>query len=380
MIERQKRPFYIIAHNPNTIEEAREYLNKGVNAIEPDILHVDGTFYVCHHALPSYEGIPTVQEYLRDLKALLLDREYDLSLMIWDMKETDFDINDFVEIVRENFSGAPFDAITMLITHGDAHEFVNRYNGKYDNIAVGVDESNVPPAELEEIFRNGGQTNISYADGITTFLAKPGVYGNIISALSCRDKNEPGTFGFIYTWVLAKEASMRRYLDTYLDGIMVDPPAVERLRKLVTGEPYNEIYRLATNGDNPFKKTPIPHYQLDIKTSGKLGAGTDARIIFTLAGSNSRSLKSLPVNGNDWGAFERGTITQVLLEGIDVGEIESLTIEPITAGLTAAWLPESITVNSNWLQSPVSFDFSDSDNEWVRKKTGPLVKYPTAVA
>src|SRR6185437_2634689 len=33
-----KRPFYIIGHNPNTIEEARGDLDAGANALEPDIM------------------------------------------------------------------------------------------------------------------------------------------------------------------------------------------------------------------------------------------------------------------------------------------------------------------------------------------------------
>src|SRR5688572_2993232 len=343
-MERQKRPFYIIGHNPNTIEEAQEYLDKGANALEPDILHVDGIFYVCHHALPSYDGVPTVQEYLQALESLLRRREYDLSLMIFDMKETDFDVNDFIGIVKANFSSYFFNTVTMLITHGDAHDFVNRYDGRYDNIGVGVDESNMPPSELEQIFKGGGQRNFSYADGITTFLAKPGVYGNITAAQACCDQNAPASFGFIYTWVLSHKASMRRYLDTYIDGIMVDPDAVSDLRTLVTASPYNEVYRLATNGDNPFKRSQCPRYCLEINTSKKFLSGTDAMILFTLTGTDKRSIKSLPFNGKEWGALERGSVTNVWLEGIDVGEIESLTIEALTDGAGSAWLPERITV------------------------------------
>jgi hypothetical protein len=264
----------------------------------------------------------------------------------------------------------------MLITHGDAHDFVNKYDGRYDNIGVGVDESNVPPAELELIFKNGGQKNFSYADGITTFLAKPGVYENITKAQACHDQNAPRSFNFIYTWVLSHEASMRRYLDTYIDGIMVDPPAVEDLRKLVTSAPYDKVYRLATNGDNPFKRSPAPRYRLEINTSKKFLSGTDATLLFTLTGTDKRLIQSLPFNGKEWGALERGSVTNVWLEGQDVGEIESLTISPLTDGIGSAWLPESVTVESKLLDAPVTFNFNQSDEDWISKKGGPVVKYP----
>ncbi|HYY94998.1 MAG TPA: hypothetical protein VE713_10795 [Pyrinomonadaceae bacterium] len=33
----QKRKFYIIAHNPNTLREAEDFLKADANALEPDI-------------------------------------------------------------------------------------------------------------------------------------------------------------------------------------------------------------------------------------------------------------------------------------------------------------------------------------------------------
>ena len=65
---RKKRPFYIVAHNPNSLEETKEFLEKGVNALEPDVINVDGTFYISHLHLPSYSKTHTLAEYLQGLK------------------------------------------------------------------------------------------------------------------------------------------------------------------------------------------------------------------------------------------------------------------------------------------------------------------------
>jgi hypothetical protein len=376
-MQREKRPFYIIGHNPNTIEEAKGFLDNGANGLEPDIVYAEGRFYVCHNPMPSYENIPTVEMYLTELKELLLAKQYNLALMIWDMKETDFDPNELIALVKENFSGGPCDGVTMLLTHSDDHAFVNRYRGDYVNVGVGVDESDVAPAELEQIFKGGGQKNLSYADGIITFLDKPGIFKNITAAQQCRNQHKPGSFSLIYTWVLSQEASMRRYLDTYIDGIMVDVASVSKLKDLVSTTPYSDAYQLAQNGYNPFRAERIPGYWLTIKTSNKLFAGTDAKFIFTLKGNSGNALSSLPFNANTPGELERGSISQVFIEGADLGEIVSLEVEALTNGLDAGWLPEHITVESPLLEKPVHFDF-EARQDWVSKKKGVVIKTATA--
>ncbi|MEO6719594.1 MAG: PLAT/LH2 domain-containing protein [Ferruginibacter sp.] len=373
---RQKRPFFIIGHNPNTIDEAKDFLDKGANALEPDIVHANGQFYVSHSPQPSYENVPTVQGYLQELKSLLLNKQYNLALLIWDIKETDFDPNHFMDVVKQNFSGGPCNGVTMLMTNADDHDFLNRYKGGYDNVGVGVDESNTPPSMLGQIFKNGGQKNFSYADGITTFLTKPGVFKNIAEAQHCRIQNEPDSFTLIYTWVLSNKAAMRRYLDTYIDGIMVDAAAVKELNDLIITAPYNDVYELAQNGYNPFTVAPPPKYILSVETSGKFLAGTDATLLFTLTGASGLSLKSLPYNANTEGALERGTTTCITLEGMDLGEIKSLTVEALTDGIGNGWLPEKITLQSKLIDKEINFFFNENGTEeWVTKKTGAVIKF-----
>lgn len=376
-MQRQKRPFYIIGHNPNSIEEVKEYLDKGANALEPDIVHAGGKFYVTHQAHISYKGIPTVQDYLKALKELLLAEKYNLALLVWDMKNTDFDCNDFIGIVKENFSGEIFDGVAMLVTHGDDYGFLNRYKGYYPNTGIGVDESNVPAHQLQEIFASAGQRNFAYADGITTFLNKPGVFKNVSEALALRDGTDRSRFSFVYTWVLSLEGSMRRYLNAHIDGIFVDAGSVTRLKELMGEEMYSNAYTLAQNGYNPFMPVAIPKYRLGITTKNKFLAGTDAHFLFTLTGSSGVSLTSLPYNANAGGALERGTITYVAMEGVDVGEIKSLTVEAITSGLAAGWLPETIVVDSNCQQTATSFVFNTgASEEWITKHGGAVTKFP----
>jgi PLAT/LH2 domain-containing protein len=378
-MERKKRPFFIIGHNPNTIEEAREFLQHGANALEPDIVFADGQFYISHAAHLSYTNVPTLIEYLQELKALLLAEQYNLALIIWDIKTVNFDPNHFIDIVKENFSGEPFDGITMLITNDDDYGFLNQFIGRYPNVGVGMDESDIPPSEIEKIFKNANQRNFSYADGIITFLNKPGVYENINEALHCRFENEPDSFGLIYTWVLSRESSLRKYLDIYIDGIMVDVGSVSLLKELTANPPYNEVYEMAKNGYNPFAAAPIPKYKLSVETKDKFMAGTDAQILFTLTGISDQTLKSLPFDGSVAGALERGSISCLMLEGIDLGEIKCLGVEALTDGVGAGWLPGTITVESARLKKKVNFILNSGDKEeWVTKKGGRLTIFPAS--
>ena len=374
---RQKRPFFIIGHNPNTIEEAREFLQNGANALEPDIVCADGQYYVSHTRHLSYKNIPLLTEYLRELKAMLLAEQYNLALIIWDIKTVNFDPNHFMDTVKKHFSGEPFEGIIMLITNDDDYDFLNRFISRYQNVGIGLDESDIPPSQLEKIFKNANQRNFSYADGITTFLSKPGVYENITEAVNCRYENEPGSFGLIYTWVLSMKASICKYLDIYIDGIMVDVASVDLLKELIANPPYNEVYELAQNGYNPFVAVPIPKYKLSIETKDKFMAGTNAQILFTLTGNSGESLKSLPFDGSLAGALERGSITHVMLEGIDLGEIKCLAVEALTDGLGAGWMPGTITVESPNLKERLNFIFnSNGQEEWVTAKGGSLTKFP----
>jgi PLAT/LH2 domain len=375
---RIKRPFYIIGHNTNTLEETAECLSAGANALEPDVIHADGHFYISHAHPNDYSTVCTIEDYLDQLKAFITKEPVNLALIIFDLKDTNFDLDVLVQKVRTRFSGGPCDGVAMLFTHSDHYEFVSTYRATYDNVGIGVDESNMPPGKLERIFIESGHKNFAYADGITTFLTKPGVFQNICAAKACAYNHEPESFSLVYTWVLELEGSMKKYLNAYVDGIFVDPFSIKQLLNLLHSAPYKHAFELAVNGYNPFTAKPIPKYRLLVSTRDKMFAGTDAHVIFTLTGTDGSKLESLPFNGNLPGALEAGSETEVILEGIDFAEIQSLSIEMISDDLNAGWLPERILVNQRlsgktWLFEP------GHEECWISQKAGPVTLYPTSV-
>lgn len=373
-MNRQKRPFYIVAHNPNTIEEAKEFLDKGVNALEPDIIHVDGKFYISHDHLPSFDNTPTLAAYLQGLKKMMEENNYDLSLIIFDIKDTDFDINDLIGQVKQHFSGGICEGVAMLFTHSDATDFVMKYNKKYENVGIGVDESNAPPRELDEMFRKAGHTHYTYSDGVTTLLVKPGVYQNIIEAQNWRNAHPP-SFKLIYTWAITRVATLKQFLNTYIDGIFVDPGDVDNLQKLIAEDPYQQVFELAKNGYNPFTAAPIPKYRLKVETSDIFRAGTDAKILVTLHNPEGQTLQGLPFDSNSRGVLERNTTTMFGIEGADIGKIERITIEAISSDISSDWLPKRITVTSpGGEESVFEFQTEGKEAEWISKKGGAVTK------
>jgi hypothetical protein len=42
-----RRPFYIVGHNPNTLEEVAAFLDAGANALEPDVMKFSDSAVFC---------------------------------------------------------------------------------------------------------------------------------------------------------------------------------------------------------------------------------------------------------------------------------------------------------------------------------------------
>src|SRR5579872_3219632 len=144
-----KRQFYIIGHNPNTIDEALANLKAGANALEPDIhfdMDFDGHFYVYHDnwSYPN-SGVPTLKEYLQAIGAALkADSSLNLALIAFDLKpHYNFDINELYSLIRSNFSDE-FPGTAILTTVGEfagGNLLTKVQNNQRTNEAVGIDQS-----------------------------------------------------------------------------------------------------------------------------------------------------------------------------------------------------------------------------------------------
>ncbi len=378
----QKQKFYILGHNPNTLREAEEFLRAGANALEPDICFDaarPGRFFVSHGTIGSNEFIPenSLVTYLAGLRRLITDpgNDLNLALIAFDIKTPSFDINEFVGVVKENFSRFPVcEGVALLITVGDLSDigFLNAYDQTGENVAVGVDGEG-KPAEVEAAFRAGAQKGFAYANGSIVPGVKFGLFKSIMAAKAAQAAADEGDgFKLVYAWVINPEASVRGYLDIRVDGLIVDLHAVEGVLRVLKEERFAPVYELAPNGHNPFAAPPPPAYLLTIKTRDQHFAGTDVPVKFTLEGSAGRVETVLDCDFRD--VLERGETDFLTLEGEDVGEVKSLTVAEQEKGLNSGWLPESIRVESRLLQSPLNFNFGP--DEWLLFGQ-PITKTPS---
>jgi len=253
--------FYIIGHNPNTIEEAHEYLSNGANSIEPDICYhkdLPEKFYV-HEDI---EQIPdfiedmfrteyiSMKDYLNDLKKLLKENpQHDLKLIAFDLKpDYSYDINGLYKIIRENFSDEfPNVKILTTVSTSDAKDFLAGLKSQRANEAVGVDED-AEPEEVNNYFKERGM-NHNFGSGSSFFSPVREKYvEHIKTALRLRDDNG---FKLVHAWCVNDEDDMRVYLDLErpIDGILTDVPA--KLKKLIESHEYCTKFTLDFE-DNTF--------------------------------------------------------------------------------------------------------------------------------
>jgi hypothetical protein len=376
----QKQKFYILAHNPNTLEEAEDFLKAGANALEPDICfdaETDDRFFVSHGTLGSnpFTREHSLVTYLQGLERMLIDagNGYNLALIAFDIKTPAFDINEFVKVVFDNFSSHPVcSGVAILITVSSLSDigFLNAYDGTKANVGVGVDEEK-SARDVEAGFKNGAQKLITYANGSIVTDLKFGLFKSIMTAKSLQARSGGDGFKLVYTWVLARESPIRSYLDLHIDGIIVDVDVVPHLIEILGDEHFLPMYELAQTGYNPFAQSPPPTYLLTIRTRDASFAGTDVPVRFTLQGA-AGVLESV-LNADFRGVLEQGGEDHLTLEGEDIGGIISLTIAAQGSGLNPGWLPESITLESRQLPAPLTFHYGP--DEWLQLGH-PITKTP----
>ena len=238
------RPFYVIGHNPNKVDEALRCLADGANGLEPDVCYdPDTNSFSVHEQLPVlpkwlskwlYGGI-ALTDYLAQVADYLAGTpSANLALLAFDLKEPyTYDINLLLGLVKSNFSDRfPGVSILTTVSTSEGMRFLARAAAQRPNDFVGIDEY-LPPDEVFGFFQSTG-LRYTYANGTSVPLIPTTRYVKEISrALALRNSNpETGGPKLVYAWTVNSEASMRAYLDMDIDGLITDNiPALLQLLK-----------------------------------------------------------------------------------------------------------------------------------------------------
>jgi hypothetical protein len=255
------RRFYLIGHNPNSVAAAARCLEAGANAIEPDVCFESArdTFYV-HEKIPLipawilrlFRRRLTLRQYLAGLKAYLArtGRGRQLALIALDLKPPyTYDLNRLAALVEAEF-GADFPGTAILVTASDpdAMPWLATLAAGTPRRGVGVDQHATARA-VHEFFRTR-PLPYTYANGTSLPLVPTTWWLKHIRRAVALDASGPGAgFRLVYAWTVNARRSMRRFLDTEVDGTITDK--VARLRGLLRAE-YADQYVLATAADDPF--------------------------------------------------------------------------------------------------------------------------------
>jgi hypothetical protein len=338
------RPFYVVGHNPNTIEKVVAALDAGANAIEPDINvfeHDEGALCVNHGE--GGRDAPSLVQFLDDLHALALQRPA-FSLVVFDCKP---------KVAAPEHTATLLDAIRTHLTHDTglnviisvaslkearAFDGIRALLGPREGLMI--DEENDPSA-VAAFFTGAGVEHRCYGNG--TPLQNPIVSPHLRPAMekACALRVGEGAFRFIYEWTNNDAGRMREFIRTGVDGIITDE--LEMLLSLTREPEFRSLIRLARREDNPFEQ-PHAGYALTVHTADVELGGTDAKLTFTLQGA--RGSVSKTIDASLHGRMERNGWDFVTIPSPDLGELASITVERDDSGSAPKWFLDRIRVES----------------------------------
>jgi hypothetical protein len=358
------RPFYIFAHNPNTIGDVEVSLAAGATALEPDVTTADDcdgqTILVDKDSDIPFNGgdcdDTKLVEWLDAVHNLAIANPQ-LALIVFDIKSPAASAAHGVEIldaVREhlNFGPVNVNVIFSVATRDDGDAFTNILSQLGEREGVQVDSEDDAADIVQFFFDRGYPGNIGYGDG-TTFQG-PNLPRALDKAAFLR-----AALGFpkavTYVFTLNHDDTMDFFINGGVDGIIpdrfgfptsVDPSFIQQLAGIVSGHP--EV-RMGTRADNPFKPA-LQSYGVQLTTSDDFLSGTDADVTFTLNGC--RGSASIVVNAGailiDYGTdrLESGNTDWTTIPSANLGKLSSIAIFNDGTGISPDWKLVDVAVAS----------------------------------
>jgi glycerophosphoryl diester phosphodiesterase len=343
------RPFYVLAHNPNSLEAARAALDVGANAIEPDVNVYAARPDVLCIGEPSLLGggndpaAPSLSEYLTGLHQLALERP-ELALVVFDCKPKAATLELGATLLQTIRSLLTFDTDLNVVisvaslSHTSIFEQI-RHDLRLRE-ALMIDQEN-DPVRVATFFTNAGVERHCYGNGISFLnsLLGPNVRPSLERA--CELRAATGAPRFTYAWTVDAARLMREYIRIGVDGIITNN--VGRLRAVSAEPEFQSTIRRATRADDPFAG-PRRAYGLIVHTGDKWMAGTDARVTFILTGAAGSA--GVTVDTRRRARMERNAWNYVTLETGDLGPLHAITVQHDNQGNAPGWYLDRIVVES----------------------------------
>lgn len=357
-------PVWVIGHNPNTLDEVRNFLDAGANAIEPDV-QVDqatGSVIVAHDAKP--DSWTSLDVYLEGIRAIA-QKDGRLTMIVFDSKVSQPGAGQvLVDRVHKYLGGLGLTIAYSVSSRGMQSFFNSIIPILGPKEGVMVDEE----PDVEGVVKDleaMGSPRIAYGDGTHVNNAAPNIHREMDAAVFRRSIT--GRPQFIETWVLADLSTIADYFRVGVDGIIVDQSTVRDAVALLTKGDLARTRRLANRSDNPFAFSTA-WFGVGIQTVDRRSAGTDANVAVHLRGSQPGTIENT-VDGYLKGRFESGHLDHVSIPAIvaNIGDATFVGLSHDGTGNAPGWLPDWVEVTSPG-RPPAYASFG----VWIDRSTGTV--------
>ena len=296
------RPFYVVAHNPNTISDVQAALDAGANAIEPDVnVYEDREDQLCISHGEGDIDAPSLTKFLADLHDVAVKRS-ELCLVVFDCKPKVATAQHGATLLHAIRSLLTFDTYLNVVisvaelSEGDIFEGIKSVLEAREGLMI--DEEN-DPAGVSAFFSDIDHQ--CYGNGIANVFQGATLSPNIRPSIekACALRAGSGKIKFVYTWTVGDADRMREDIRIGVNGIIAgnhpstfDSDSVAKLRAIIDEPEFQSMVRLAGHKENPFERSDTA-YALQVHTGDEQDAGTDASVTFTLTGTLGSSSKTV---------------------------------------------------------------------------------------
>jgi len=359
------RPFYLVGHNTNSIDEIRAGLAAGLNAFEIDVNRdAHDELYVAHDFVadpapraPSVRP-PKLAAFLSALRQLALSPAgTGIALVIIDSKVRSAALGaEIARSVRANLSdnAALLPVIYSVAKVTEAETFFEQIHpGLLSKEGLMIDEES-DPARVSHFFQGLGIRRGCYGNGATTIagigLPTPNLAVQMDAGVGIRSV---GNLRFVYPWVLREQDTIAEFIRIGVNGVMVDTGRAGALLEVLRRPEFAAHVRVAARADDPFAADHSP--MLQIRTADVAHAGTDAHITFTLELASGRTIRKT-VDSVFNGRFERASLNFVLLpdESFALSDVRAIAVSHDGGRNAPDWQLATITLRRRGEQDRIA--------------------------
>jgi hypothetical protein len=360
-----RRPFYVVGHNPNTYDLVRAALDAGANALEPDVnVYENDQGTLCFSHGEGKADAPALGDFL-DFIGQMAGKYPQLSLLVFDCKPKVAaraeNGTTLLTAIRKMTSTTNLNVILSVPSLTETVFFTSIKDSLQDREGLMIDQEN-DVGGVCRFFANSGVTQHGYGNGISVANSILGPNVRPSMEVACATRAMRGEPDFIYVWTVNEPNLEREYIRIGVDGIISDQ--IANLRQIAKESEFRSTVRMAERADNPFSP-PNQTYGLAVVTGDVDGAGTDARVTFTITGAKGSA--SVQVDASLNGRMERGQTNNVTIQGPDLGSLVSCTVQRDNSGNAPGWYIERIDVQSSTYQTSGTALFKG----WINT-TGPF--------